>query len=154
MTNPGQDWTRLGLIIKHRRRQLGYGAGRRKEFAEAALLSDRTLARLESGERLAARSGTKKRLEAALGWESGSVDNVVAGGEPALAAQDFEEIPIRALRGRDGTLIIVTDDKFELAIMEADLPAADKAEAIIAWREQGKDLVADLLKSRLARARS
>ena len=135
------DWTRLGRLLQERRGQLGFGFRRRKEFAAQAGLSDRTIARIESGQPTPRTPATKARIETAYEWAAGSFDTVLAGGDPAPADSEYVEIPARALRGRAGNLIVVAGDEFEMAIMKSDLRPSDKAEAIMMYREQGQALL-------------
>jgi transcriptional regulator with XRE-family HTH domain len=74
-----QDWTRLGRVVAVERA--------RQRFTVEALalhsgLGMRTLQSIESGSRTGYRHTTLSRLEAALGWQPGSVAAVLAGGDP------------------------------------------------------------------------
>jgi transcriptional regulator with XRE-family HTH domain len=75
-------WERLGKYVVSRRVQLRYKT--RQPFADALGISLRTLGDLETGRREKYEPNTIAALENALGWAAGSVDDIVAGGEPTL----------------------------------------------------------------------
>jgi hypothetical protein len=70
---------RLGHQIVSRRVALGYRT--RTDLANSLNFTVRTLADIENGVRRASR-GTYAMLENKLGWAPGSVDTILAGGEP------------------------------------------------------------------------
>ena len=70
---------RLGHHIVSRRVALGYR--NRTDFANSLQFTARTLSDLEHGVRKAS-PGTYAMLENKLGWAPGSIDTVLAGGEP------------------------------------------------------------------------
>ena len=70
---------RLGHHIVSRRVALGYRT--RTDFANSVQFTVRTLADIEHGVRKAS-PGTYAMLENKLGWAPGSVDTILAGGEP------------------------------------------------------------------------
>jgi transcriptional regulator with XRE-family HTH domain len=75
------DWQRLGRIIVDRRIELGY---RRREDLGATLgVSIRTLGDIETGRRDRYHANTIGSLENALQWAPGSINAILAGGEPA-----------------------------------------------------------------------
>lgn len=76
----GEEWTRLGRLVRERRLQLGHtsvGA-----FADASGLSRRTINDVEVGKRSNYDQVTIRQIEYALGWNDGSISSVLAGGEP------------------------------------------------------------------------
>jgi hypothetical protein len=70
---------RLGHHIVSRRVALGYR--NRTDFANSLQFTVRTLSDIENGVRKAS-PGTYAMLENKLGWAPGSIDTVLAGGEP------------------------------------------------------------------------
>jgi hypothetical protein len=73
------DLERLGRQIVSRRVALGYRT--RTDLANSLQLTVRTLADIENGVRRAS-PGTYAMLENKLGWAPGSIDTILAGGEP------------------------------------------------------------------------
>jgi hypothetical protein len=70
---------RLGHHIVSRRVALGYR--NRTDFADSLQFTVRTLSDIENGARKAS-PGTYAMLENKLGWAPGSIDTILAGGEP------------------------------------------------------------------------
>jgi hypothetical protein len=70
---------RLGHYIVSRRVALGYR--NRTDLANSLKFTVRTLSDIENGVRKAS-PGTYAMLENKLGWAPGSVDSILAGGEP------------------------------------------------------------------------
>ena len=70
---------RLGHYIVSRRLALGYR--NRTDLANSLQFTVRTLADIEHGVRKAS-PGTYAMLENKLGWAPGSIDTILAGGEP------------------------------------------------------------------------
>ncbi|MDH6243065.1 helix-turn-helix transcriptional regulator [Mycobacterium sp. OTB74] len=70
---------RLGHQIVSRRVALGYR--NRTDFANSLQFTVRTLSDIENGVRKAS-PGTYAMLENKLGWAPGSIDTILAGGEP------------------------------------------------------------------------
>ncbi len=73
------DLERLGHHIVSRRVALGYRT--RTDLADSLQFTVRTLADIEHGVRKAS-PGTYAMLENRLGWAPGSIDTILAGGEP------------------------------------------------------------------------
>jgi hypothetical protein len=73
------DLERLGHHIVSRRVALGYRT--RTDLATSLKVTVRTLADIEHGVRKASR-GTYAMLENKLSWAPGSIDTILAGGEP------------------------------------------------------------------------
>jgi hypothetical protein len=71
---------RLGHYIVSRRLALGYR--NRTDLANSLQFTVRTLADIEHGVRKAS-PGTYAMLENKLGWAPGSIDTILAGGEPS-----------------------------------------------------------------------
>ena len=74
----GEDWRRLADYVIARRVELGMRD--RRALAEATGVTDRTLGKLENGQRVSA--STLGVVENHLGWAPGSCRRVLAGGEP------------------------------------------------------------------------
>src|SRR6201984_1305000 len=70
---------RLGHPIVSRRVALGYR--NRTDFADSLQFTVATLSDIENGVRKAS-PGTYAMLENKLGWAPGSIDTILAGGEP------------------------------------------------------------------------
>jgi hypothetical protein len=76
----GDDWARLADYVIARRVQLGMRD--RRALAAATGVTDRTLGKLENGQRVSA--STLGVIENQLGWAPGSCRKILAGGEPSL----------------------------------------------------------------------
>jgi transcriptional regulator with XRE-family HTH domain len=83
---PGEDWRRLADYIVARRVELGMRD--RRALAAATGITDRTLGKLENGQRVSA--STLAVLENELGWAPGSARRILAGGEPSLTTATAE----------------------------------------------------------------
>jgi hypothetical protein len=70
---------RLGHHVVSRRVELGYR--NRTDLADSLKFTVRTLSDIENGIRKAS-PGTYAMLENKLAWEPGSIDTILAGGEP------------------------------------------------------------------------
>jgi transcriptional regulator with XRE-family HTH domain len=79
---PGDDWRRLADYVVARRVELGMRE--RRALAAATGVTDRTLGKLENGQRVS--PSTLAVIENELGWSPGSCRRILAGGEPILAA--------------------------------------------------------------------
>ena len=80
----GEDWRRLADYVVARRVELGMRD--RRVFAEATGVTDRTLGKLENGQRVSA--STLAIVENKLGWAPGSWRRIVVGGEPITEPGD------------------------------------------------------------------
>jgi len=84
---PPEAWKRLGEELQRRRGRLGYGFRRRGDFLAdcggqpSERPSEKTLARLERGERGSYPPATLARLEALYEYAPGSFEAILAGGE-------------------------------------------------------------------------
>lgn len=74
-----KDWRRLGELAAGRRAELGLT---QIEVAQRGPLSLDRVQSIEGAKRTSYRLGTLVALERALEWASGSVDEILAGGEP------------------------------------------------------------------------
>ena len=74
----GEDWRRLADYVVARRVELGMRD--RRAFAEATGVTERTLGKLENGQRVS--PSTLAMVENHLGWAPGSCRRLLAGEEP------------------------------------------------------------------------
>ena len=88
MDRPSRE--RLGHYIVSRRVALGYR--NRSDLAGSLQLTVRTLADVEHGVRKAS-PGTYAMLENKLAWAPGSVDSILAGGEPNETVTELRRTP-------------------------------------------------------------
>jgi hypothetical protein len=80
-----EDWQRLADYVIARRVQLGLRD--RRAFAEATGVTERTLGKLENGQRVS--PSTLGMVENRLGWAPGSCRRILAGGEPSMGSPDL-----------------------------------------------------------------
>ncbi len=81
---------RLGHHVVSRRVALGYR--NRTDLADSLQFTVRTLADIEHGVRKAS-PGTYAMLENKLAWAPGSIDTILAGGEPRDAVVELRRAP-------------------------------------------------------------
>ncbi|MGE5131420.1 MAG: helix-turn-helix domain-containing protein [Gemmatimonadota bacterium] len=99
----GEDWRRLADYVIARRVELGMRD--RRAFAEATGVTDRTLGKLENGQRVSA--STLGVVENHLGWAPGSCRRVLAGGEPdagppGAGREEYDDPTLRHLASTPG----------------------------------------------------
>ena len=82
----GEDWRRLADYVIARRVSLGMRD--RRALAESTGVTERTLGKLENGQRVS--PATLAMVENRLGWAPGSCRRILAGGEPHLVSPDHE----------------------------------------------------------------
>jgi len=92
--DPSMDLERLGHHIVSRRVALGYL--NRTDLANSLKFTVRTLADVEHGIRKAS-PGTYAMLENKLAWAPGSIDTILAGGEPKETVVELSHITSDAL---------------------------------------------------------
>ena len=80
----GEDWRRLADYVVARRVELNMRD--RRAFAQATGVTDRTLGKLENGQRVS--PSTLGMVENQLGWAPGSWRRILAGGEPVVEPTD------------------------------------------------------------------
>ncbi len=90
-----------------RRVELGYR--HRPAFADALGVSTRVLGDVETGRRGNFDSTTLAALENVLGWATGSVDRIVAGGEPVLTSRVPRPVTVSS-KVRFGATNVVAND--------------------------------------------
>lgn len=78
------DWNRLATLVQERREELGRT---QEEIAADGGPSTTTLTNVEGARAAEYRPKTLRKLEVALGWTRGSVERVLAGGDPELVDQ-------------------------------------------------------------------
>lgn len=76
------DWERLGAYVVQRRNELGYGS--QSALEEVSGVSYRTISRLETGHSIG--KNNLRKIERALQWQLGSMERILAGGEPISGA--------------------------------------------------------------------
>src|ERR1700730_1035763 len=81
----GEDWRRLADYVVARRVELGMRD--RRAFAEATGVTERTLGKLENGQRVS--PSTLGMVENRLGCAPGSCRRILAGGEPNVGSPDL-----------------------------------------------------------------
>src|SRR5579859_5136383 len=99
----GEDWKRLADYVVARRVELHMRD--RRAFAEATGVTDRTLGKLENGQRVS--PSTLGMVENQLGWAPGSCRRILAGREPiiepAIHEQDeYDDPTLRHLASTPG----------------------------------------------------
>jgi transcriptional regulator with XRE-family HTH domain len=77
----GENWRRLADYVVARR--VGLGMRDRRALAAATGVTERTLGKLENGQRVSA--STLGAIENQLGWAPGSCRRILAGGEPVAS---------------------------------------------------------------------
>jgi hypothetical protein len=81
-----ENGRRLADYVVARRVELGMRD--RRAFAEATGVTERTLGKLENGQRVS--PSTLAIVENRLGWAPGSCRRILAGGEPSVGSPDHE----------------------------------------------------------------
>lgn len=76
-----QRWQRLGEMIVERRIQLGWTQA---QFSVAADVAAKVISDMENGRRSDYQVPTLVKVQTALGWEVGSIQDVLAGGQPTV----------------------------------------------------------------------
>jgi hypothetical protein len=103
MLMAGEDWGRLADYVVARRVELGMRD--RRALATATGVTDRTLGKLENGQRVSA--STLGVIENQLEWAPGSCRRILAGGEPAAgpalhAGAEYDDPTLRHLASTPG----------------------------------------------------
>jgi hypothetical protein len=98
-----EDWRRLADYVVARRVQLGMRD--RRALSAVTGVTDRTLGKLENGQRVSA--STLGVIENELGWAPGSCRKILAGGEPGLARDeqppsDYDDPTLRHIASTPG----------------------------------------------------
>lgn len=117
-TTAGQGWVQLAQRVVYERCKLGMLT--RGQLAKKAGFSDRLLGDIECARRTNYDPTTLAMLERALGWESGSVDVILAGGDPIRPAGDTAD------EDDDFAVLKVTLQK----VMDSPLPETVKLQTM------------------------
>lgn len=72
-------WERVGQLVREER--IARGCKTYVEFRKVVHLSVGTLGNIEKARRTGYSAATKQQVEDALGWERGSIDRIVEGGQ-------------------------------------------------------------------------
>jgi transcriptional regulator with XRE-family HTH domain len=88
-----RDWARLGALLKRAARARGL---QQKDIAERLRRQRGAIRNIETGN-ISTVSDTVEAYAQLVGWSDGSVDAVLAGGEPELAS-DAEPSPVIPVR--------------------------------------------------------
>lgn len=88
-----EDWTRLSAAIRTARKARGWT---QHQLAEKAGIGFSTVQRLEGGAPFTRRPPSLDRIERALGWQLGSADAVLAGGDPEPTGSVDAAVPREA----------------------------------------------------------
>ncbi len=99
----GDDWRRLADYVIARRVELNMRD--RRSFADATGVTDRTLGKLETGQRVSA--STLGVVENHLGWSPGTCRRILAGGEPGTGSpgpgrEEYDDPTLRHLASTPG----------------------------------------------------
>jgi hypothetical protein len=94
----GEDWRRLADYVVARRVELGMRD--RRAFAQATGVTERTLGKLENGQRVS--PSTLGMVENRLGWAPGSCRRILAGGEPDVGMPSMKTRRCGTSRARRG----------------------------------------------------
>ncbi|SEM49799.1 hypothetical protein SAMN05660976_05280 [Nonomuraea pusilla] len=90
VTTKTGDWQRLGRYVRERRELLRLT---QQDVTSRGGPSIATIRNIEAASRDSYRGLTYSQLENALGWEHGSVDEILRGGEPALTQATTPDRP-------------------------------------------------------------
>ncbi|GAA3032813.1 transcriptional regulator with XRE-family HTH domain [Streptomyces olivoverticillatus] len=98
------DWGRLGTAVQAARKAKGLT---QPQLGELIGVSRATVQAIEQGREFAKITHTLRALETPLGWKAGSIENVLAGGDPTYKASDTEP---------DNAAMPITDDSQALPL--------------------------------------
>lgn len=99
-----KDWARLGAAVTSARRTAGMS---QQELAERIGTGRSSVQSIERGHEFAKITGTMRSVARELGWADGSIESVLAGGDPVPA--DTAPTPPSAGTGQDLPLRIVQE---------------------------------------------
>lgn len=87
------DWVRLGAAVKRARKAMGIT---QPQLGAAAGVSRATVQNIEAGQEFARVTPTLRVIERTLNWQEGSIELVLAGGDPvAVGAAPPVPEPVR-----------------------------------------------------------
>lgn len=99
MASMDADWERVARAVVRRREDLGLS---QSDLAHDGGVSIDRVSAIERATSTSYRSATLRAIERGLQWERGSIDVILAGGEPAEA----QRRPTRSPRGDDFDSVI------------------------------------------------
>jgi transcriptional regulator with XRE-family HTH domain len=130
------EWARLADLVVERRRELGHMTT--SAFAEASGLSRRLLGDIERTARDNYDQVTLAQLEVALGWAKGSIQEVLAGGEPTeadaageLQAPGVRRLALAVVRRREALGLSLAELANRSGLTVRTLSAVEKAQVIL-----------------------
>lgn len=83
-----RDWARLGRAVADARRALGLT---QKDLADQIGVSRGAIQSIERGEEFTKITQTLRAVERALGWQKGSIESVLDGGDPKAPPQKVDQ---------------------------------------------------------------
>lgn len=117
-----QDYARLATAIRDARDARGWS---QSELAKQGGPSTTTTSKLERGELQPIPGQTRRKIETSLGWEDGSVDAVLRGGDPTPTVSTGNVLTV-ATREADEAQAAFERAVGELAAAEARVDAANR----------------------------
>lgn len=123
MSDPQPDWARLGRLLTQRRGQLGSEYLNRQKFCQITGLNERLVSDLENARRDGYRPATKAAVEQAYQWASGSIEKVLAGGDPTPLTESRGLASAEPADGESTALPVMTVERFK-ALVDAGVDPA------------------------------
>ena len=111
------SWERLADEVRARRAYLGLSQG---EIRQRGGLSVDTLRKVENNRAHRLSPRLRRGLERALTWETGSIDDILAGGRPRVVPEDTTPAPPQSFELAETVLNLK-------GLVERQLPALDAA---------------------------
>ncbi|MFC4512600.1 helix-turn-helix transcriptional regulator [Streptomyces ehimensis] len=155
------DWERLGRTVQAARKAKGLT---QTQLVELIGVTRATLVKIEAGKQFSKITDTHRALEEALGWQAGSIELILGGGDPApqgtpagepvAPASLAEALPLRVRQALgagsliDATVIDLpsegsTESEAQIVIVVKGKPAASAEsmrQAIEAWEKVERKL--------------
>ncbi|MBX9425495.1 helix-turn-helix domain-containing protein [Streptomyces lateritius] len=147
------DWTRLGKALRDARRAAPVPLTQ-EEMAEALGVGRSVIQLIEGGNKYKKPTHSMRAYAARVGWEEGSIERVLAGGEPTLKGATppapTPDVPaetglplriVHELKGRGDlldTAVIPLGDDASMVVVVKGKPGASVEEierSLEAWRE-------------------
>lgn len=134
-------WDRVGAAVREARVDMGYRS--RDTFAEASDVSVRVIADLESGARSNFSAKILSRVESALGWQAGTIDQLVTDptfvlsptsprGDLVFHAPEFDRRPVAVdVAVVERAIAALTEAARELKGTRPKAPVQHAAEAAV-----------------------
>ncbi len=152
MSVMSDDWARLARAIQQARESHGMPGGLRMtqtQLAEAAGVSEGTIQNLENPDRTYRRRPTTLAAVEKVLWKPGSVDAVLAGGDPVPLTADAEDdtAPPASPKPRaGGRLPLRVEHELDGDVVDTDvidLGRSGMKMIVVVVREPGQDLPDD-----------